>query len=83
MPNKRFALVVRLWQIKNDQPALLAASTLSASDSASAETEPIPCYHWRGAIQLAGDTRLHYFNSLQEMYQLIAQIVEPSVADPP
>lgn len=82
MANKRFALVVRLWQVKDDQ-TLFAASSLAEINSASAITEPVPCYHWRGAVQLAGDTRLHYFNSLQEMYHLIAQIVEPPVAEQP
>lgn len=81
MPTKRFALVVRLWQVKDD-PALFAAN-LSELDNASAITVPSPCYHWRGAVQLAGDTRLHYFNSLQEMNHLITQLVEPPAADQP
>lgn len=79
MPNKRFALVIRLWQVKAEQALL--ADVLSEFDSMAEVTEPPHCYHWRGAVQLAGDTRLHYFNSLQEMNQLIAQLVEPPAAD--
>lgn len=80
MANKRFALVVRLWQVKDDQP-LFTTGALVKSDSISAETDLVHCYHWRGAVQVAGDTRLHYFNSLQEMHQLISHIVEPPVTD--
>ena len=68
MPNKRYALVVRLWQVKGDCSSPATTNPIL--------TEPSHCYHWRGAVQLAGDTQLHYFNSLQEMNQLIARLVD-------
>lgn len=75
MPNKRYALVVRLWQVKNNCPEPAAIDSLDATTHPSL-TEPSHCHHWRGAVQLAGDTQLHYFNSLPEMNQLIARLVD-------
>jgi len=81
MPNKRYALVVRLWQVKSD---CTEPTTINSLDPATSATliEPPRCQHWRGAVQLAGDTQLHYFNSLQEMNQLIARLVDsPTTAE--
>jgi|688.fasta_scaffold343189_2 hypothetical protein len=74
MPNKRYALVVRLWQVKGEQAG--SAANLLAPSNDLILTEPIVYHHWRGAVQLAGDTQLHYFNSLPELNQLIARLVD-------
>lgn len=80
MPNKRYALVVRLWQVKRD--CTLSAVTNALDPTAHpALPEPMPCRHWRGAVQLAGEPHLHYFNSLQEMNQLIARLVDSPKTD--
>jgi hypothetical protein len=77
MPNKRYALVVRLWQVKGEQTGSAATNLLAPSNDL-VSTEPIVYHHWRGAVQLAGDTQLHYFNSLPELNQLIARLVDRS-----
>lgn len=68
MSNKRYALVVRLWQVKGDCSSPAATNPIL--------TEPTHCHHWRGVVQLAGDAQQHYFNSLQEMNQLIARLID-------
>ncbi len=77
MPNKRYALVVRLWQVKGVQTGAAATNLLAPSNDLILP-EPIVYHHWRGAVQLAGDTQLHYFNSLQELNQLIGRLVDGS-----
>lgn len=81
MPNKRYALIVRLWQVQGN-------SLLDATIS-SAESEPITeasvaqphefAPHWRGSIQLVGEPRIRYFDSLQEITHLLTQLVAQPV----
>lgn len=75
MPNKRYALVVRLWQVKGDCTQPDRADPLDPNTHPDL-TDPIACRYWRDAVQLAGNTHLHCFNSLQGMNQLIARLVD-------
>lgn len=83
MPNKRYALVVRLWQVKRDCTLPVITNVLDPTTQPDLTDDPIVCRHWRGAVQVAGDPQLHYFNSLQEMNQLIAQLVNSPKTDEP
>lgn len=81
MPNKRYALIVRLWQVQGnsilDTPISGIESEPTIDDGVAQSTGFFP--HWRGSIQLVGDTRVRYFDSLQEIAHLLAQLVAQPV----
>lgn len=74
MPTKRYALVLRLWQVKTET---LYTDAPAWQDDRSADGEQQP-YHWRGAVQVAGEEPIYYFDSWQTMHQLIEQLVNKS-----
>ncbi|MFN8442822.1 MAG: hypothetical protein U0175_18745 [Caldilineaceae bacterium] len=77
MPNKRYALIVRLWQVQGN--SMLDAALSSAESERTTEADVAQSHefapHWRGSIQLVGDSQIRYFDSLHEISHLLAQIL--------
>ena len=80
MPNKRYALIVRLWQVQGN--SMLDATLSSAESELTTEiavTQPTEfSSHWRGSIQVVGESKLRYFDSLHEITSLLEQLVTQS-----
>ncbi len=76
MPNKRYALIVRLWQVQGN--SILDISSRADSDPTLEADVPQPIHathHWRGSLQLVGESKIHYFDSVQEITRLLEQMV--------